>query len=256
MQKGLTICHWLGVELKIEPRLFVLIPLLVLTLSLRVFPYFYADLSGVTYGIMGIVTAFGYLASLVAHEWAHLKMARRSGPLPKSLELSLFGAKIPLDLDGTSRAKRVELSLVGLLFTLAMAAVLFVLSFLSDVGTQATPVTGTLFHLACANLTLGFFQILPALPLDGGKALLDALSATYKGRERALKWVYYSGTVTAMFLMASGIYYAGQNWPIVGGWLVVLSYLLFKANREEYRHLSWRLGPKPQRKYGTIVAKR
>ena len=81
------------------------------------------------------------------------------------------------------------------------------------------------------NLCLGAFNLLPALPLDGGR-VLQAILSGWVGIRKAVKWTALLGKVLGLGMAASGVYFtitrlAGVNVLLVG------IFLVWAAHREE-----------------------
>ena len=135
------------------------------------------------------------LLALGLHEAGHLLTARGLGYRVRSLELWPFGAAIRMD-GGTGG---LPAAMAGPLCSLAAAgASLLVLRLMP--GTEA--VMEPFFLL---NLTLGAANLLPAEPLDGGRALA-ALLARPLGMRRARCITAWAGLGLGGGLLALGVY--------------------------------------------------
>jgi len=141
--------------------------------------------------------ALGLLA-LGLHELGHGLVARGLGYRIRSLELWPFGAALSTDLEaGGLRALAVALAgpLCGLV---AAGMSLLCLRLLPGTGEVMEP-----FFLL--NLTLSAVNLLPAEPLDGGRAL-GALLAHGLGTRRARRLTAWTGLLLGGGLLALGIY--------------------------------------------------
>ena len=106
----------------------------------------------------------------------------------------------------------------------------------------AGPVLGLLFSLMCARLgrlwdsdylllcagmgfIINFFNLLPAMPLDGGRVLSFALCVLF-GEGKAQKLVGTVGKTTAVLLLVSGLYFIARGFGyalfLAGSWLLIL----------------------------------
>lgn len=117
-------------------------------------------------------------SSLIVHELSHSVMAHRLGFSVASIELQPFGcvARLRRSPDSPSDAAAIAAAgpLVSLLLSLAAAGAAF---FSGGAENSA------LSELAFFNLTLGLVNLIPVLPLDGGRLALAAVSAK-NGRKR------------------------------------------------------------------------
>ena len=135
------------------------------------------------------------LLALLLHELGHLLTARGLGFQIRSLELWPFGAALPMD-GGTGS---LPVALAGPLSSLAAAGMsLLFLRLLPPTG----PVMETFF---LANLALAGANLLPAEPLDGGRALASLLSRTL-GARRARRITAWTGLGLGGGLLALGVY--------------------------------------------------
>ncbi|GIF76057.1 site-2 protease family protein [Asanoa siamensis] len=120
----------------------------------------------------GYLVGFGFvvclLASVLLHELGHAITARRFGIGVKGITLELLGGYTEMDRDAPNPR-------VDLLVSLAGPAVSLVLGGAAVGLTLALP-DGTLwnelsFQVAFSNVVVAIFNVLPGLPLDGGRAL-------------------------------------------------------------------------------------
>ena len=71
-------------------------------------------------------------------------------------------------------------------------------------------------HFVQANLTVGLFNLLPALPLDGGRALRAFLTRRW-GFQQATYFVSNLGRRLAVLLVPLGVVVFSQGAALVGG---------------------------------------
>lgn len=181
------------------------------------------------------------MGSLAAHELAHLAAARLAGVDVQEIQLTPFGGVARLDpaLEADPQAE-VAVALAGP----------FQSSFLAMLGLALAPGAwwdrDLLRFFVSANAGLALFNLLPALPLDGGRALRGLL-AQRLGYGRVTRWMAWSGRVTGagMALFGLGALAAGHAYwtPLVGG-----PYLFWLAGREPATAL--------YRSFGQLLRKR
>ena len=135
-------------------------------------------------------------AALAAHEAAHLLAARALGVGVRQLSLMPFGGAICMENPYVLAPSRlVAVAAAGPaanLLALVSAAALAHWRVLSGAAALA---------LLRSNLVLMLFNLLPALPLDGGRVLV-ALLAERLGRARAAEIGILLGRVVAALLLA------------------------------------------------------
>ncbi|MGN0779497.1 MAG: site-2 protease family protein [Aristaeellaceae bacterium] len=129
------------------------------------------------------------MVSILLHEGAHAVIATASGHAPREVELTPLGAVMRMDEeDGLPRAWRLAIIAAGPAMTLALCAVALLL-------TRAgwLPLTAGRILFRC-NVALLALNLLPVLPLDGGRLvslLLDCWLRPQRVRDvmRALNTV-------------------------------------------------------------------
>ena len=142
-------------------------------------------------------TGLGLLA-LLLHETGHLLTARGLGYRVRSLELWPFGAALSVDLSTGSRGA-LPVALSGPLCSMAAAAMSLLLL-------RLLPQTeGVMEPFFCMNLSLAAVNLLPAEPLDGGRALASLLSRPL-GARRARRLTAWTGLVLGGALFSLGVY--------------------------------------------------
>lgn len=151
------------------------------------------------------------LIALGAHESAHLLLALRLHARVDEIELMPFGAAIRLyELWETSPGALVAIALAGPGMNLAAASLL-------ALGLYAFPAEAlALIPLIRMNLAIGAVNLLPALPLDGGRALC-ALMALRMDRHRAVRIGVILGRVLAAgILLFTGFLCLSRRAPAAG----------------------------------------
>ena len=141
---------------------------------------------------LGLLFVALLLGSVLLHELGHALIARRFGIGVRGITLELLGGYTEMDRDApTARA--------DLLVSLAGPAVSALLGGLAAGAAAALP-DRTLpdqlaFQLALGNLVVAVFNLLPGLPLDGGRALRAAIWAGSGDRHRATVIAGWAGRV-------------------------------------------------------------
>jgi Zn-dependent protease len=154
-------------------------------------------LGGLKY-VAGFAFAVILYLSVLLHEASHAFMARHYGYQVSSITLHFLGGATAIE--GEARTPRQELliAVVGPLTSLAVGLAAFGLWFVTPDGLLLMAVEG----LAGANLIVGLLNLVPGLPLDGGRVLKSlvwgATGDVLKGTAVAA-WV---GRMTAVAVLA------------------------------------------------------
>jgi Zn-dependent protease len=140
---------------------------------------------------------------VLLHELSHSWMAKRHGVGVKRIVLFPLGGGTIINSEQLTPKKEFIISISGPIASLAIALALWLVSVI--VG-SASAAGQFLNLLALINLVLGVFNILPWLPLDGGKALRSYLQEKMSYLNATRLAVRCSNIVTALFILASVIY--------------------------------------------------
>ena len=140
-------------------------------------------------GVLFVLAVFG---TVVLHELGHALAARRYGIRTRGITLLPIGGLAQLEGEPRTPKQELVIALAGPAVNFALAAALFVIT--SIVG---MPSWGLLGSLMVANLSLGVFNLIPAFPMDGGRAL-RALVATRVGGPRATDIAVWIGKAAAI----------------------------------------------------------
>nr|WP_245670023.1 site-2 protease family protein [Micromonospora mirobrigensis] len=190
---GLTVGRIFGVPLRLD------LSMLLLTLVVTVT---YAELARDRLGftalggyLIGLGFVVSLLGSVLLHELGHALTARHHGIGVRGITLELLGGYTEMDRDAPNARIDLQVSLAGP----AVSAVLG----LAAVGATLALPAHTLAHqlalqLALSNVIVAVFNILPGLPLDGGRALRAAVWALTHDRHRATEIAGWVGRAVAV----------------------------------------------------------
>jgi Zn-dependent protease len=198
-----------------------------------VFPRADPHLSRATYAAMGIVSAFLYLASILLHELGHALQARRAGVETDGITLWLLGGVSRFRGGFTTPGAEFRTAAAGPLVSLVLGG-LFV--GLAQAVRSPVAVGAVAAWLGYMNLILFVFNILPALPLDGGRVFHAVLWRASGDRARATRIAAAIGRAFGYLLVAGGLallFLARDTWG--GVWLALIGWFLSQAAGAEAR---------------------
>lgn len=152
--------------------------------------------------VAGFVFAVVLYLAVLLHEASHAVVAQRLGYGVTSITLHFLGGMT--EIDGQSRRPRHEfwIAVVGPLTSIAVGVVAGAVWWVLPEGLVRTTVGG----LASANLLIGVLNLVPGLPLDGGRVLRAAVWGASGDQHRGSIVAGWGGRVTAVALLA---------WPLV-----------------------------------------
>jgi Zn-dependent protease/CBS domain-containing protein len=173
----------LGIPVYLDPTFLIILPLLAWMIGRRL--DLYAQLFGLSIDLeplkqgttpyrLGLLAALGLFASVVAHELGHSVVARRYGVKVKRITLWILGGVAQFDEMPRQRGAEAVTAVAGPITSFALAAACrLALPLIPSEASAAQFVVG---YLAFMNIALGVFNLLPALPLDGGRVLRSLLA--------------------------------------------------------------------------------
>jgi len=196
-------------------------------ISFRIHPLFLVLI--LVYVYRGLVSeVFVVLASVLLHELAHTVVAGRLRLRITEIELFPFGGQAKTeDFLAVNPENEVCVALAGPGTSLALAGLAWVATKWGD---------PRLFFLFKVNLALGLFNLLPVLPLDGGRVARSVLSLRW-GWRKATVVVARLGQLTGLLLCGCGAY-ASVN-SIGGASLSFLGLFLWWAARLESKLVAY-----------------
>jgi len=227
MGGGFSLGRIAGVAIRLNWSLLVIFWLIVLSLAMVVFPQSVASQPAWLDWLLALIATLLFYASLLAHELAHALVARGRGVAVEGITLWLFGGIAQLHGEVATPGDEVRITGIGPLVTVALAVAFGAIAFgLGSFGAGEALVLVPVW-LTLMNLLLGVFNLVPALPLDGGRLLHAFLWKRSGDRARATATAARTGRVFGIILIAFGvleffIYAAlGGLWFVFLGWFVV-----------------------------------
>lgn len=125
------------------------------------------NLGGVLVYVAGLAFAVLLYLSVLAHEASHALMAQFFGMRVRSMTLHFLGGVTEIEGEAESPKREFWISVVGPLSSLAIGLAALGAAVITPDGL----VRFAFESLAAANLVVGVLNMVPGLPLDGGKVL-------------------------------------------------------------------------------------
>jgi Zn-dependent protease len=221
---GVRIARISGIDVVADGSLVFLAALLTWALFLdldRSFPE--ARSSGLA--LLALFGGVAFIGSVLAHELSHSVVAKRRGLVVRRIRLFVFGGVSEIEEEPRSPSEELTVSVAGPAASAAIGLVLYVVS----LTMSTTPGQRMVWVLAMANLALAAFNLLPGLPLDGGRVLHALLWRAWHDRSRASRWATASGEVLGLIVAAGGGAILFARGDLGGLWMVAVGWFLYRA---------------------------
>ena len=225
-----------GIPIQVAPSWFPMVGLLTFTLAHGYFPAAYAGLPAPTYWLMGTVAALLLFVCVLLHELGHSLAARRYGIPVARVVLFIFGGVAQISRSPRRPSDELVVALAGPAVSLLLAAgCLFAARQVTGGGTAPRVATAILHYLTILNLGVLCFNLLPGLPLDGGRVLRALLWAWTGSLPRATRAAAVLGAGLGLGLLALGVWALTRRVWMGGLWYGCLGLFLWRAARSSFQ---------------------
>lgn len=148
--------------------------------------------------LAGVVFAILLYGSILLHEISHALAARGFGMPVTVIHLHFLGGATEIEGEATTPWREFSIAVVGPLTSLAVGGVSLLVIQVIEGG-----VTGYVVEaLAIANLAVGVLNLVPGLPLDGGRVLQSLVWAVTRRRSLGVVVAGWGGRLAAVLVMA------------------------------------------------------
>lgn len=151
--------------------------------------------------VAGFAFAVILYLSVLLHEASHAVVARRLGFPVTSITLHFLGGMTSVEGEAKTPRQEFWIAVVGPLTSLAVGIAAFAALLTDPEGLIRLGLEG----LAGANLLVGVLNLIPGLPLDGGRVLKAAVWGVSGDQHRGTVVAGWGGRVTAL---------AALSWPL------------------------------------------
>ena len=228
-----------GIGINIHVSWILIFILVTWTLAGSYFPQNYPHWPLYLYWTVGLATSVLFFVSVLLHELAHSFVARARGLPVKDITLFIFGGVARIGEEPETPGTEFVMALVGPLTSIVLGALFGLVWFLARGIYEPLAALGS--YLAFINVLLGFFNMIPGFPLDGGRVLRSILWQATGNLQRATRWASLVGQAVAYLFILAGfgaIFFTG-DW--VGGlWIAFIGWFLVNAASNSYRQLTVR----------------
>lgn len=223
-----------GIGIEVHPSWFLILAILVWSLSASFLPEVYEGWETATYWVVGTIAALLLFVAVLVHEMAHAVVAIRRGlPVPK-ITLFIFGGVSHLSQQPRSAGEEFAIAVAGPLTSLGIAAFAGLVWLVAYERQQQ--VEAIAFYLAMVNALLAIFNTLPGFPLDGGRVLRSIVWRKTKSFRQATRVAGNVGEFFGWGLIVAGVFFLFSSlWS--GLWFMLIGWFLLNAARTESQNV-------------------
>jgi Zn-dependent protease len=226
-----------GIRIGVSVSWFLVLFFYILTLS----PYFHNVIGGsrTTAYLLAVVSALAFFGSIVLHELGHALVARREGLVIDGIDLWFLGGFARMRGQPETPGAELRVAAAGPLVTLVIVAIgiglgealqhghFFAVATAQE-GFTVSPGIVLLSWLTSINVLVLAFNLVPALPLDGGRIARAIVWWRTGDQARGTRAAGLLGRGFAILLAGYGLYLVtrGDNW---GLWLMLVALFIYQS---------------------------
>lgn len=228
MSREFTIGSAFGVSIVAAPSLLILVVLLTWSLWIELQTYSpESSFGAVTLG--ALVSGVLFFASIVIHELSHSVVAIRRGIVVERIRLFVFGGVSEIEAEAVTAKDEFAIAAAGPASSLVLSALFAGAAWLIPSSWPVAERAAAI--LAVANLMLGLFNLLPGMPLDGGRVLRAAVWRIRGDRAAATRLATGTGRLLGLVLIGVGVFVTLRSpaGVLAGIWYFAVGWFLSSA---------------------------
>jgi Zn-dependent protease len=229
--KSMKVARVFGIDINLHYSWWLVFFFLSWALATSFFPFYFQGFSTFGYWLMGITASILLFISVLLHELSHSLVAKSRNIGVKSITLFFFGGVAGITKEDMKPFSEFIMAIAGPLFSLFLAGI-FLLIFNYTTSVFWIAIT---FYLYQLNFILALFNLVPAFPLDGGRAFRAILYWHYKDLRKATRIAAKGGKIFGAVLVILGVIGLFTNQG-PGLWFILLGgflYFIAKASYEQ-----------------------
>ena len=242
MSTSIKLGNCFGVPIKVHLNWFITAALVTWSLSAGFFPHEFPGWQSSMYWVAGLITSLFFFASVLAHELAHAVIAQHEGIRVRDITLFILGGLANITEEPGTPISEFRIVAAGPLMSLILSALLLIGSLATGFNREVSFVA---LYLSEVNLLLAIFNLIPGLPLDGGRILRSMLWNWLGDFNKATLWGSIAGLFFGLGIGAVGVvllvsrnYFAGLWIVFVGWYLATAAQASYRQTKEEAQNLS------------------
>src|SRR3954471_9436510 len=238
---SIPLARVIGIRIGVDPSWFFVLFLYIWILSSGYKDTFGSGHDDKAFGL-AVLSAFLFFASVILHEFGHAIVARRNGILITHINLWMFGGMAELRSDPPTPGSEFRIAAAGPAVTFLVIVAATAAGFAGYGSDQfgdalalqanSNPPGGAvvLGWFVNVNVFVLIVNLLPALPLDGGRMLRALVWWRTGDRNRATRAAARLGRGFALVLAGLGFFIIVRG-SLIGLWFVAIAWFINGAAR-------------------------
>ncbi len=243
ISKPVTLFNVFGFDVKADSSWLFLSVLITWTFMNTVFPANFPGYEIETYRHMAVWSLFGLIFSIIVHELAHAVIAEYYNMPILSIRLFIFGGVA--EFKGRPSHPRGEffMAIAGPIMSFFLALFFWATHIVLSQNFGVGPTSQSFQYLGYLNFWLAVFNLIPAFPLDGGRALRAAVWHKKKNLVLATRYASNLGEIFTYLIMGYACYRLSFFDDIIGAlWIGLMGIFMLGAGHYAVRQTeSWSL---------------
>ncbi len=228
-----------GIPLRLHPTFFLLLGMLTYGSHSYFSQNFASVISGPSAWAFGLGSALLLILSVLLHELGHCFVALREGVKVQSITLFLLGGVAQIESECRTARGEFFMAAAGPAVSFLLAAAFLMAS--QSAALSSPPLRSLLNNLGLLNFYLASFNLLPGLPLDGGRILKSLVWQFTGSQRRGVEVANAIGRFLSLMAIGLGVWFTLKGMGF-GLWLLLLGWFgLGSAHRQQQDLLLQRL---------------
>jgi Zn-dependent protease len=222
-----------GVPVLIDPSWVWIVVLLTYTLWARLEETHRGLTSGaaLAYAVLGSALFFG---AVFLHEGAHAVAARLNDIEVHGITLVIFGGYTSARVDQKGPGPSFTIAAVGPATSFALGGIFWSLSQVTETANPA--LSGLLGYVGWVNLIMAVFNVLPGLPLDGGRMLQSVIWKVTGRHDRGTRVAAWMGMALGGLLIVYTLFSLMRGEGYGSIWIGIIGLFIYQGARAQDRH--------------------
>ncbi len=227
MRNTITLGRVSGIPIGLHWSIALIAAFFTLGLSGTILPAAAPGFVTVAYFATAAAVTVALLASIIAHELGHSIVAQNNDVGVSGITLFALGGVAKLEREPDTPGAAARIALAGPAVSVAVGIAALLAGLAAGAAGASALITAGLTTIGAINLSLAVFNMLPALPLDGGRALQAAMWKRTGDKDQATISAASVGRYIGWAIVAYGAWqFAGGGsglWTMIIGWFILSS---------------------------------